>query len=231
MVLATSQQEFSDADFRIVDNADQSKKAAFEASGIATATTRTFTLPNASGTIALTSDLTSGYQPLDSDLTSWAAITRASGFDTFVATPSSANFASMITDELGSGSVALASVGSWTPSLGGTTTYIVRSARYIRIANWCMGTARILINAIGTGSQTTISGLPFTSASTTDLMSCYVGYLTGSATNVTWLTGSISAAGTSIILRSMTAAAASLATNNIFTSSTDLGINFIYETT
>ena len=54
MVLATSQQEFSDADFRIVDNADQSKKAAFEASGIATATTRTFTLPNASGTIALT---------------------------------------------------------------------------------------------------------------------------------------------------------------------------------
>ena len=40
MVLATSQQEFSDADFRIVDNADQSKKAAFEASGIATATTR-----------------------------------------------------------------------------------------------------------------------------------------------------------------------------------------------
>lgn len=43
-----------------------------------------------------------GYQPLDADLTSWAAITRASGFDTFVATPSSANLAALVTDEGGS---------------------------------------------------------------------------------------------------------------------------------
>lgn len=42
-----------------------------------------------------------GYQPLDADLTSWAAITRASGFDTFVATPSSANLAALVTDEDG----------------------------------------------------------------------------------------------------------------------------------
>jgi hypothetical protein len=39
------------------------------------------------------------YQPLDSDLTSWAGVTRASGFDTFAATPSQANFMSLITDE------------------------------------------------------------------------------------------------------------------------------------
>jgi hypothetical protein len=45
------------------------------------------------------------YQPLDSDLTSWAGVTRASGFDTFVATPSSANFASLVTGETGSGAV------------------------------------------------------------------------------------------------------------------------------
>ena len=75
MVLATSQQEFSDADFRVVDNGDQSKKVALDVSGVATATTRTLTIPNASGTIALTSDLTSGYQPLDSDLTAIAALT------------------------------------------------------------------------------------------------------------------------------------------------------------
>lgn len=43
------------------------------------------------------------YQPLVAALTSWGAITRASGFDTFVATPSSANFKSLITDETGSG--------------------------------------------------------------------------------------------------------------------------------
>lgn len=50
-----------------------------------------------SATAALT------YQPLDSDLTSWASITRASGFDTFVATPSSANLASLLTTKTGTG--------------------------------------------------------------------------------------------------------------------------------
>ena len=44
-------------------------------------------------------------QPLDADLTSWAAITRAAGFDAFVATPSSANFATLVTGETGTGGV------------------------------------------------------------------------------------------------------------------------------
>jgi hypothetical protein len=39
--------EFSDSVFRIEDNADDTKKIAFEASGIATGTTRTITMPNA----------------------------------------------------------------------------------------------------------------------------------------------------------------------------------------
>lgn len=38
---------FSDADFRITDNGDATKRIAFEASTIATATTRTITMPNA----------------------------------------------------------------------------------------------------------------------------------------------------------------------------------------
>ena len=44
-------------------------------------------------------EIIAGYQPLDADLTSWAGVTRAAGFDTFVATPSQANFMSLITDE------------------------------------------------------------------------------------------------------------------------------------
>jgi hypothetical protein len=39
------------------------------------------------------------FQPLDADLTSWAGVTRASGFDTFAATPSLANLGSLLTDE------------------------------------------------------------------------------------------------------------------------------------
>jgi trimeric autotransporter adhesin len=63
-----------DSTTTIQDNADSTKKVAFEVSGVTTATTRTLTIPNASGTIALTSDLTAGYQPLDSDLTALAAL-------------------------------------------------------------------------------------------------------------------------------------------------------------
>ena len=42
---------FSDATFRIFDNLDASKLLAFEVSGISTLTTRTVTIPNASGTM------------------------------------------------------------------------------------------------------------------------------------------------------------------------------------
>lgn len=44
--------------FRIQDNSDATKKIAFEASGITTGTTRTWTAPDKSGTVAMTSDIT-----------------------------------------------------------------------------------------------------------------------------------------------------------------------------
>jgi hypothetical protein len=59
------------------------------------------------------------YQPLDSDLTSWASVVRAAGFDTFVATPSSANLASLVTGETGSGALVFATSPTLvTPALG-----------------------------------------------------------------------------------------------------------------
>jgi hypothetical protein len=76
-----------------------------------------------SGTVPLARLYTtlSGYgitdaQPLDSDLTSWAAVVRASGFDTFTATPSSANFASLVTDETGTGVLYFQGGALGTPS-------------------------------------------------------------------------------------------------------------------
>jgi hypothetical protein len=54
------------------------------------------------GNVVLSSEL-GNYQPLDADLTSWAGVTRAANFDTFVTTPSSANLRSLLTDENGTG--------------------------------------------------------------------------------------------------------------------------------
>lgn len=67
----------SDNTFRIQDNSDATKQIAFEVSGITTGTTRTLTVPNASGTIALTSDLSS-YAPLTSPTFSTSIV--SSGF-------------------------------------------------------------------------------------------------------------------------------------------------------
>lgn len=62
-------------------------------------------------------------QAFDSDLSSWAAITRASGFDTFTATPSSANLAALVTGETGSGALVFGTSPTLTtPVINGIST-------------------------------------------------------------------------------------------------------------
>jgi hypothetical protein len=50
---------FNDANFLLYDNSDSTKNLAFQLSGLTTGTVRTLTAPDASGTIALTSDFAS----------------------------------------------------------------------------------------------------------------------------------------------------------------------------
>jgi hypothetical protein len=82
------------------------------------------------------------YQPLDADLTSWAAITRASGFDTFVATPSSANLAALVTDESGSDKLLFGTPWvTYTPTFTGfgTPTGVSVWSRRIGDTLWMRG--------------------------------------------------------------------------------------------
>lgn len=67
--------------------------------------------------VLLASGLGSITQAYDADLASWAGVTRAAGFDTFVATPSSANLASLVTDETGSGALVFGTSPTLTTSL------------------------------------------------------------------------------------------------------------------
>lgn len=54
---ATGSASFLDSAFEIKDNGDPTKKLAFQVSSVTTGTTRTLTVPDANGTIALTSDI------------------------------------------------------------------------------------------------------------------------------------------------------------------------------
>lgn len=67
--------------------------------------------------VLLASGLGSITQAYDADLASWAGVTRAAGFDTFVATPSSANLASLVSDETGSGALVFGTSPTLTTSL------------------------------------------------------------------------------------------------------------------
>lgn len=54
--------------------------------------------------------------------------------------------------------------GTWTPSLGGTATYSEQTGTYTKIGRQVTVRYRIAVSSIGTGSTTTLTGLPFTAS-------------------------------------------------------------------
>jgi len=94
-----------------------------------------------------TSDIGVSVQAYDTDLTSWATVVRASGLDTFVATPSSANLRSLVTDETGTGSLVFATSPTLvTPALGTPSSATLTNATGLPISTGVSG--------LGTGVAT-----------------------------------------------------------------------------
>ena len=58
--------------------------------------------------------------------------------------------------------------GTWTPSLGGNASYHYQIGVYTKVGNKVFVRGQISVNLIGTGSQSVITGLPFTSETTTN---------------------------------------------------------------
>jgi hypothetical protein len=54
--------------------------------------------------------------------------------------------------------------GTWTPTVGGTSTYSLQEGTYTKIGNLVNLYGRIIISSIGTGSTSRITGLPFNAA-------------------------------------------------------------------
>ncbi len=87
------------------------------------------------------------FQAYDADLASWAGVTRASGFDTFAATPSSANLASLVSDETGTGALVFANSPTLvTPALGTPASGTLTNATGLPISTGVSG--------LGTGVAT-----------------------------------------------------------------------------
>jgi hypothetical protein len=73
--------------------------------------------------------------------------------------------------------------GSWTPSVGGTSTYNGRFGTYTKVGNLVTVIFSMNINSIGTGSRNTITGLPFTPA---NMSSGTLPLYSGLSTSLTW---------------------------------------------
>ena len=77
--------------------------------------------------------------------------------------------------------------GTWTPSLGGNTTYTNQAGKYTKVGRFVHADFDFTVNALGTGSASTLTGFPFPMGAYGGVLSGYCSYYTGLAVTVTYL--------------------------------------------
>ena len=100
--------------------------------------------------------------------------------------------------------------GTWTPSVGGTATYSQQAGVYTKIGRLVEVSFAMGISLIGTGSTTTISGLPFPQIAAAQRSTGAVGYYLTLAVNVLSVVSVIDVATTSIFFSGSTTASANI---------------------
>jgi hypothetical protein len=120
--------------------------------------------------------------------------------------------------------------GTFTPSLGGNTTYNSRSGNYIKIGKLVFVECNLYINAIGTGSTSLVSGLPFTSAAqpTGARATLSVNYFNSTANNVIFMAAYLNGSATTAQFQGIASATTTMTTIGIFGNSTDVYFSGCY---
>jgi len=120
--------------------------------------------------------------------------------------------------------------GTWSPNVTGTATYTIQQGWYVKVGQLVTISFDMQINAIGTGSGTAISGLPFTNVTSgAQNPGGGISYFSGLAVNIYFLAAQIS--GSNIIFITTTSAAATCNnTASIFTSNARVIGTFSYRT-
>ena len=114
--------------------------------------------------------------------------------------------------------------GTWTPSLGGTATYTSRSGTYTKVGRLVTVTFQLVVNAIGTGSTTIVSGLPFSPVSD----GWGAVYWSSAVQSLGYSAGYAFAGGSAVQLYSTTGVSTGLTAANVFTSGTDMRATVTY---
>jgi hypothetical protein len=103
------------------------------------------------------------------------AVTTGAGI-TFPATQSASSDANTLDDY---------EEGTWTPSIGGTAVYTAQDGRYTKIGNFVKLRFLLAVSVKGTGSATTITGMPFAPSAASPTITggvvCYAAGLAVSA--------------------------------------------------
>ena len=119
--------------------------------------------------------------------------------------------------------------GVFTPTVGGTATYLGQVGRYTKIGNRVFFNIRLIMGVIGTGSQSTISGLPFAVGASSDLGSVSVGYFTNLTLNVFYVSGFTVNGTSNIVMNATTAASGTITTPAlVIGTNTDLVLSGFY---
>lgn len=121
--------------------------------------------------------------------------------------------------------------GTWVPSVGGDATYTIQEGYYVRVGDLVYIQCQLIINALGTGNTTTISGLPFTALNPANSSrgTGSVWYCANLATNVTSITPGVTPNGTSITFGGFTAAGASMSVPlTVFGNGTRVDFSLVY---
>lgn len=99
--------------------------------------------------------------------------------------------------------------GSWTPNVGGTATYTTQLGRWVKRGLLVTFQMTMVINTIGTGSPTTISGLPYAYLGAGEYASVSVGAFGSLTTPVSFIGAVVTAKTIQIIGSAAPANAAS----------------------
>jgi hypothetical protein len=190
--------------------------------GPAAASTRVATVPDANWSAARIDAAQSfiGNQTLSTG--NLVQGTAAKGFD-FTANTPAAGMSSQLLNSY--------EEGAWTPSIGGTATYTTQEGYYVKVGELVYLQCKIQINVIGTGSTTTISGMPFASfaSSFSSGGSGGVTYFGSLATLVTTLTPWVGGSSSTIKFAGLTAAGNTMtSTVVVFGSGTRIDFSMTY---